>query len=136
METNGNPFAIFPQGEKVAKDYFTGNAWVNALVSSEDPFNTAVYNVSFEPGARNHWHVHPAGQVLLVTDGVGYFQQQGEEIKVICKGDVVKIPAGIVHWHGASPNSAMTHIAITFIKGGASVEWLDAVTENEYNNIA
>lgn len=125
--------SIFPLGDKANPDYFTGNAWVKILVS-ENEFNSVIGNVTFAAGARNNWHTHPGGQILIVTDGIGYYQEKGKAIQLIQKGDVVKIPADIVHWHGASQDSAMTHIAITAVTPKGAVDWLEKVTDEEFNS--
>ena len=89
--------------------------------------------VTFEPGARSAWHTHPAGQRLIVTAGVGLTQQEGQPVQVIRAGDVVSCPAGVKHWHGAAPGSAMTHLAITGVVDGKSVNWKELVTDEQYH---
>lgn len=89
--------------------------------------------VTFEPGARSAWHTHPAGQRLIVTSGVGLTQQECQPVQVIRAGDVVSCPAGVKHWHGAAPGSAMTHLAITGIVDGKSVDWKELVTDEQYH---
>src|SRR5690606_30817856 len=96
--------AIFPKGEKGSADFFTGNAYNIGLVDIDSVFTTAVGNVYFEPGARSNWHSHPSGQILIITDGIGYHQIEGQPIETIQKGDVVKCPPNVRHWHGASPD--------------------------------
>ena len=132
METHN---AIFPKGEKAPADYFTGTAWVRALVPNDTVLNCQVGNVVFEPGCRNNWHTHSGGQILLVTDGVGYYQEKGKPIQVLRKGDVVRIPPNLVHWHGASHNTAFTHIAINPNTQNGVVTWLQRVTDEEYDSI-
>ncbi|WP_264563779.1 cupin domain-containing protein [Flavobacterium sp. N3904] len=124
---------IFPQGEKANPDYFTGNAWVKLLVN-ENEFNSVIGNVTFEAGARNNWHTHPGGQILIVTDGIGYYQEKDKPIQSIQRGDVIKIPADIKHWHGASRDSSLTHIAITAVTPKGSIDWLERVTDKEFNS--
>lgn len=124
---------IFPKGEKAAAAVFTGTAFVNMLVPDKgDVYNCQVYDVIFEAGARNHWHKHPGGQLLLATAGKGYYQERGEVARVLRKGDVVAIPPDVEHWHGAAPDSDFTHIGISpnTHKGGAV--WLAPVTGEEY----
>lgn len=137
MDTTGNQFAdiIFPKGERAPADYFTGSAWVRSLVPNDAGFNCVIANVVFEPGARNNWHTHPAGQILLVTEGKGLFQEKGKAIQVIHKGDVVRILPDVVHWHGAAPDNQLTHIAINFNSPKGAVVWLEKVTDEEYNRI-
>jgi quercetin dioxygenase-like cupin family protein len=96
---------IFPKGEKITNDYFIGTAWLKMLVSNDSTLNCPIGNVTFEPGARNNWHEHPGGQILLVTGGKGYFQEEGKPVQVIQEGDVVKIQPNVKHWHGATPDS-------------------------------
>jgi quercetin dioxygenase-like cupin family protein len=132
MEDQNN---IFPKGEKAPAEYFTGTAWIKPLVPSDTTFNCQVGNVVFEPKARNNWHTHTGGQILIATNGTGYYQEKGKSIQVLHKGDVVTIAPGIVHWHGASHNSAFTHIAINTNTQKGIVDWLDRVTDEEYNSI-
>ncbi len=122
---------IFPKGEKATSDYFTGNVWVQMLVTEEE-FNCPVYNVSFEPEARTKWHSHPGGQILLVTGGKGYYQEEGKPAQSLQGGDVVKIPPNVKHWHGASKDSWFVHVGITTNPNLGNVEWLGPVTEEEY----
>jgi quercetin dioxygenase-like cupin family protein len=112
---------IFSKSDRANPDYFTGNAWVKLLVN-ENEFNSMIANVTFEAGARNNWHTHPVGQILIVTDGIGFYQEKGKPIQLIQRGDVIKIPADIKHWHGASQNSALTHIAITAVTPKGAVD--------------
>jgi quercetin dioxygenase-like cupin family protein len=134
MNTSENQNAIFQKGEKAPADYFTGTAWVKILVPADDNFNTQIANVTFEPGARNNWHTHPGGQILIVTDGTGYYQEKGKPIRLLHKGDVVKILPDIEHWHGASPDSEFTHIAINTNTKKGIVVWLQRVSDEEYNS--
>jgi len=136
MNTLEKQKPLFPKGEKASDEYFTGNTWVNNLVPAEGPFNTWIGNVVFEPGARNNWHTHPGGQVLIATAGVGYYQEKGKPIQLLHPGDVVQIPPGVVHWHGASPDSEFTHIAITTNTQKGIVVWLERVTDQEYHSLA
>jgi len=97
-----------------------------------DPSRTSGGKVTFEPGARSAWHTHPLGQILIVTDGTGWIQQWGGPIEEIRKGDVIWIPPGVKHWHGATPSIAMTHIAIQEQLNGKAVEWMEKVTDEQY----
>ncbi len=128
--TNSN--AIFPKGNKVSNEYFTGNVWVNVLVPADTTFNTQIGSVTFEAGARTHWHTHGGGQILLVTDGTGYYQEKGKFIQIIRKGDMVKCLPDVEHWHGASIESPMTHLAVNTNTQKKIVTWLNPVTEEEY----
>lgn len=124
---------IFPKGEKASADFFVGTAFVNMLVPDTDKlYDCQVYDVVFEAGARNNWHKHHGGQLLLATDGKGYYQEKGKKAQLLQKGDVVQIPPNVEHWHGAAPGSSFTHIGISpnTEKGGAV--WLAPVTDEEY----
>lgn len=134
MNNSENQNIIFLKGEKAPADYFTGTAWVKNLVPADEIYHTIISNVIFEPGARNYWHKHPAGQILIVTDGVGYYQEKGKSIQLLRKGDVIRIAPDIVHWHGASPDSECTHIAVNVNIQNGTVEWLEKVTDEEYKS--
>ena len=134
MSTSENQNAIFPKGETAPADYFTGTAWLKILVQANDIFNTSIGNVTFEYGARNNWHTHPGGQILVVTDGVGYYQEKGKLIQTIRRGDVIQIPPDVIHWHGASHNSEMTHLAININTQKGIVDWMERVTDEEYHS--
>jgi len=136
MKTSDNQYndAIFPKGDLAPSEYFTGNAWVKMLVPNDEVLNTAVGNVVFEAGARNNWHTHPGGQILIVTHGTGYYQEIGKPIQLLQVGDVVNIQPEIKHWHGASPESEFTHIAISTNTAKGIVDWLEPVTDEEYNS--
>ena len=127
-----NKTEIFSKGEKAPTEYFTGAVWIKLLVPNDPILNTQIGNVVFEPGARNNWHTHAGGQILIITDGVGYYQEKGKSIQVIRKGDIVNIAPNVVHWHGASPDSEMTHLAINSNTQKGVVEWLQPVTDEEY----
>jgi len=112
---------------------FTGVARVETLFETLNPLHASAGSVTFEPGARTAWHSHPAGQILIVTNGTGRVQVWDEGIEEIRAGDVVRIPAGQKHWHGASPEASMTHIAITEPRDGTSVQWMEKVTDEQFN---
>lgn len=113
-------------------DYFTGTVRVDRLFQAEQPGRAGGAHVTFEPGARTAWHTHPAGQTLIVTFGRGRVQREGGPIEEIRQGDVVWFPAGEKHWHGASPDTAMSHIAIQESLDGAAVTWLEQVSDADY----
>jgi quercetin dioxygenase-like cupin family protein len=113
-------------------EYFTGSARIDPLFAAEEPSRSSASYVTFEPGARTAWHTHPLGQVLIVTAGTGLVRQWGGPIEEFRAGDVVRIPPGVKHWHGASPTSRMTHIAIQEEMGGKNVEWMEKVTDEQY----
>jgi quercetin dioxygenase-like cupin family protein len=127
-----NPSVVFPLGEKITNENFKGTAHLKMLIAADSINPTAVGNVTFEPGARTKWHSHPGGQILLAIDGVGYYQEKGQMKKVLRKGDTVKCPPNVPHWHGASKDSAFVQVAITNNHLGATV-WLEEVTDEEYN---
>lgn len=126
---------IFPKGETASADYFTGTTWVQPLVPNDDTFNCVISSVTFEAGARNNWHTHPSGQILIVISGTGYYQEKGKNIQVIRKGDVVKIAPEVEHWHGASADSEMTHLAVNPNTENGVVTWLQPVTDEEYKSV-
>jgi quercetin dioxygenase-like cupin family protein len=113
-------------------DWFTGSVRVDALFDAEDPSRVSGASVTFEPGARTAWHTHPLGQHLIITAGLGWVQQEGGPIQEVRPGDVVWFPPGVRHWHGASPKTAMTHIAIQEAQNGSPVEWLEHVSDEQY----
>ena len=125
--------AIFPKGELGPAENFTGNAWNTPLIADDTIHNTVVGNVYFEPGARSNWHTHPAGQILIITDGVGYHQIKGEARQTIRKGDVIKCPPNVIHWHGASPDTGLQQMYILPKTEKGIVTWLEKVTDEEYN---
>ena len=112
---------------------FTGSVRVDPLFQAAAPARATGSLVTFEPGARSAWHTHPLGQTLIVTEGIGRVQQWGGAIDEIRPGDVVRIPPNQKHWHGASPNSSMAHIAIVEQLDGKSVDWMEKVSEEQYN---
>jgi quercetin dioxygenase-like cupin family protein len=113
-------------------DYFTGAVRVDPLFNPPEPARASGGSVTFEPGARTAWHAHPLGQTLIVTAGCGRVQRDGEPMQEIRPGDVVWIPPGVKHWHGAAPGTAMTHIAIQERRDGTVVEWMDKVADEDY----
>jgi quercetin dioxygenase-like cupin family protein len=125
--------AVFPIGQKIDNNNFSGTAWLKQLILSDSSNQTAVGNVTFEPGARTNWHLHPGGQILLATGGLGYYQEKGSPKRLLRKGDVVKCPPNVPHWHGASHDQPFIQIAITNNQNGVTV-WMQPVTDNEYNS--
>jgi quercetin dioxygenase-like cupin family protein len=113
-------------------DYFTGIVWQDPIIEAEAPARIRSGRVSFEPGARTHWHTHPLGQTLHVVSGVGRVQKEGEPIQEIRAGDTVWIAPNERHWHGASPTMGMSHIAMQEALDGAAVKWAEAVTDAQY----
>src|SRR5215510_1604693 len=123
-----------PSGKGPA-DYFTGAVRVDPLFAATDPARVTGANVTFEPGARTAWHTHPLGQTLIVTSGLGRAQRWGGPIEEIRPGDVVWFPPGEKHWHGAAPSSSLTHIAIQEALDGSAVDWLEHVSDEQYEGV-
>ena len=115
-------------------EYFTGKVRIDPVYEATDPARLRSAAVTFEPGARTAWHTHPLGQLLIVTAGTGRAQQWGGPIEEIRAGDVIWFPPGEKHWHGASPTSALTHIAIQEALNGSPVEWLEQVSDEQYKS--
>ncbi|MCJ7935726.1 MAG: cupin domain-containing protein [Chryseobacterium sp.] len=123
---------VFPTGEKITNGNFTGTAYLQMLMDADSLNSISVGNVTFEPGARSKWHTHPAGQILLVIDGVGYYQEKGQPKKILRKGDAIKCPPNVPHWHGAGSDKTFVQVAITGREKGETV-WLEPVTDEEYH---
>jgi len=124
---------VFPQGEKITNANFTGTAYLQPLMDADSLNSISVGNVTFEPGARSNWHLHPAGQIILALDGKGYYQEKGSAKRILQKGDVIKCPPNVPHWHGASADTEFIQIAITGREKGPTV-WLEVVRDEEYND--
>lgn len=120
------------QSIKGSEDYFTGTVWVKLLFETPEPRRVSVAFVTFEPGARTAWHTHPLGQILVVTAGCGWVQRWGGPVEEIRPGDAIWISPGEKHWHGATANTSMTHIAIQEYLNGKSVDWLEKVSDEQY----
>ncbi|MGK7392716.1 MAG: (R)-mandelonitrile lyase [Candidatus Cyclobacteriaceae bacterium M2_1C_046] len=125
--------AVFSKGEKIQSDNFTGDVWLEMFIRDDSTLYTALGNVTFGPGARTNWHLHPGGQVLMVTDGLGYYQERGKEKIEIRKGDVISCKPNVEHWHGASAKESMTHMAMSLNTQNGGAKWLQPVTDEEYN---
>lgn len=120
---------------KGPQDWFTGTVRIDPLFQTEAPARVAGASVTFEPGARTAWHTHPLGQTLIITYGCGFVQREGGAIEKIYPGDVVWFSPGEKHWHGASPETAMTHIAIHEQLDGKAVDWMEKVSDEQYQNV-
>jgi len=116
-----------------SSDYFTGSVRIEPVWSADEQLTASGAWVSFEAGARSAWHTHPAGQRLVVMSGIGLVQEWGKPVREIHPGDVVICPPGIKHWHGAAATAAMTHLAVTGVLDGKNVEWLEQVSDEQYN---
>lgn len=121
-----------PSG-KGSADYFTGSVRIDPLISPPEPSRVAMALVTFEPGARTAWHTHPFGQTLIVTSGSGWVQREGGKREDIHQGDVVCFLPAEKHWHGATVTTAMSHIAIQEKLDGSPVDWMEQVTDEQYN---
>ena len=113
-------------------EYFTGTVRIDPLFQATDPARAGSASVTFEPGARTAWHTHPLGQTLIVTAGCGRVQRWGGPLEEIRPGDVISIPPDEKHWHGASPTTAMTHIAIHEYLDGKAADWMEKVSDEQY----
>lgn len=112
--------------------WFTGDVRIDASFQASEPAKVGGATVTFEPGARTAWHTHPLGQTLIVTQGRGWLQEWGKEAQALNQGDIAWIPPGVKHWHGASSDTAMVHIAIAEAENGSPVTWLEKVTDEQY----
>lgn len=113
-------------------DWFTGTVRIDSMFQRKEPARIGGAVVTFEPGARTAWHTHPLGQTLIVTSGCGWAQREGGPIEEIRPGDVIWFEPGEKHWHGATPHTAMTHIAIAEAVNGKAVDWMEKVTDEQY----
>lgn len=134
MKNDIPKISVFPLGDKLPEmysKYFIGQAFLAPLTQNKD-LNCPISNVTFEPGCRNNWHSHTGGQILIVAGGKGYYQVKGEPARLLLPGDVVEIPANVVHWHGASPDSWFSHLAIETNPQDNKVTWLEPVDDKQY----
>lgn len=122
---------IFPKGELSTTDNHVGKVWLNELSGPDSTFTYNIAQAVFDPGARLDWHTHPGGQILLFTDGTGYYQERGKPRQTVQKGAIIKCQPGVEHWHGATPTSGVTYIATTPTQKGRTI-WFKRVTEEEY----
>lgn len=134
-EKNMDNTTLFPKGQQLPNEWFSGNAYITPLVTKDKNNEFSAGVVTFEPNARTNWHTHPKGQVLIILDGNGFYQEKGKPAQSIKKGDVINILENIEHWHGASAKSKMAHIAITNFKDDVQVTWLQPVTDQEYKKV-
>jgi quercetin dioxygenase-like cupin family protein len=117
---------------KGPSEYFTGSVRVDRLFQPHAPARASAAHVTFEPGARTAWHTHPLGQTLIITSGCGWAQREGGPVEEVHPGDVIWFPPGEKHWHGATPTTAMTHIAIQEAVDGKVVDWMEHVSDEQY----
>ena len=126
---------LIKQGFKAAPaEYFTGKAFIKSLVAADAITNCNIGDVAFEAGSRNNWHIHPSNQILIVKEGICYYQEEGKPLQKIAAGGVINVLPGIKHWHGASPEASMIHIAININTDKGIVNWMERVTNEEYHN--
>ena len=123
---------IFPKGEKAPNIHHVGNVWLNEISHPDSVFTYGIALATFDPGARLDWHSHPGGQILLVSEGIGYYQEKGKPKQLVRKGDVIKCQPGVAHWHGATVESSFAYIATTPTQKGKTL-WLQRVADVEYN---
>jgi len=126
---------IFPKGE-IGKntDNYTGTIWLNELSQPDSNFTFSVAAATYAPASKLNWHIHPGGQILLITEGTGYYQEKGKPAQIVHKGDVIKCLPGVAHWHAAAPKSSFAYVAISPAQKGRTI-WLVKVTDAEYNSI-
>ncbi len=124
----------FPRGELSHTKNHTGNIWLNELNVGDSTFDPGIALATYGPGAKLDWHIHPGGQVLLITQGTGYYQEKGKPVQIVHQGDVIKCPPGVEHWHAAAPHSSFAYIAITPTQKGPTI-WRRPVTDKEYNSV-
>ncbi|WGQ09887.1 cupin domain-containing protein [Pedobacter gandavensis] len=122
---------LFPKGEKSPNVHHVGNVWLTELNAPDSVFAYGTSVAIFDPGARLDWHSHPGGQILIITEGVGYYQEKGKPKQIVKRGEVVKCQPGVEHWHGATPESGVTYIATSPSQKGKTI-WLERVTDQEY----
>lgn len=125
--------SIFPLGRKAPNIHHTGDVWLNELSEADSVFDYNVTIATFAPGAKLDWHVHPGGQILLITQGTGYYQERGEEKRVVQNGDVIKCLPGTEHWHAATPTSHFAYVGLTMNHPDGRTLWMDSVTDEEYS---
>ena len=130
-QTSGTPF---PTGALSSAQNHTGKIWLNELNVGDSTFDPGIALATYGPGAKLDWHIHPGGQVLLITEGTGYYQEKGKPVRIVHQGDVIKCPPGVEHWHAAAPHSSFAYIAVTPTQKGPTI-WLKPVTDNEYNSV-
>jgi quercetin dioxygenase-like cupin family protein len=126
--------ATFPKGELSTDTHHTGNIWLNELNAGDSTFDPSIAEATYDAGAKLNWHIHPGGQVLLITEGAGYYQERGKPVRIVHKGDVIKCSPRVEHWHGALPNSSFAYIAVTPTQKGKTI-WLEPVSDKDYDSV-
>ena len=125
--------SIFPKGEKAPNVHHVGTVWLNELSKPDSIFTSSVAVAVFEADARLNWHLHPGGQILLITEGIGYYQERNKPKQILRKGDIIKCLPNVEHWHGASPDTGVTYLALSPSQKGKTV-WLEKVTDEQYSD--
>jgi quercetin dioxygenase-like cupin family protein len=126
--------AGFPKGELSTAKNHTGNIWLSELNVGDSTFDPSIALATYDAGAKLDWHSHPGGQVLLITEGTGYYQERGKPARIVHKGDVIKCAPGVEHWHGASPQSGFVYIAGTPTQNGQTI-WLEPVSDKDDSSV-
>lgn len=126
--------AIFAKGELSTDTHHTGNIWLRELNVGDSTFDSSIAVATYDAGAKLNWHIHPGGQVLLITEGAGYYQERGKPVRIVHKGDVIKCASGTEHWHGALPHSDFAYIAVTPTQKGKTI-WLEPVSDKDYRSL-
>jgi quercetin dioxygenase-like cupin family protein len=134
FRTAAQDHSIFPKGEVSTTNNHTGIIWLNELSAGDSIFTNSIALATYAPGAKLDWHIHPAGQILLITEGTGYYQEKGKPAQIIHKGDIIKCLPGVAHWHGAVADGSFAYIAVTPTTKGKTI-WLQRVTDEEYKSI-
>lgn len=133
IQAGAQETSIFPKGEIATNtENFTGTIWLNHLSEADSVFNFNLAVASYAPGSKLDWHIHPAGQILLITEGTGYYQERGKPVQIVHQGEVIKCPPGVEHWHGAAPESEFAYLAITMDE---PTKWLERVSDEKYRSI-
>jgi len=125
---------IFPKGQLATTKTHTGDIWLNELSAGDSTFDPSIAFATYAPGAKLDWHIHPGGQVLLITQGSGYYQEKGKPARLVQKGDVIRSAPGVEHWHGATLRSEFAYLAVTPTQKGKTI-WLEPVSQAEYNSV-
>lgn len=134
FQINAQEGSVFPKGELSLTDNHTGKIWLAELNKPDSLFNISIAIATYEAGAKLDWHIHPAGQVLLITEGTGYYQEKDKPVQLIHTGEVIKCLPGIPHWHGATPGTTFAYLAVTPAQKGKTI-WLNRVTDAEYAQV-
>lgn len=131
-QVSAQDHSIFPLGEKAKNVNHTGDVWLSELNKPDNAINSQISIAVFAPNAKLNWHTHSGGQILLITDGIGYYQEKGKTVQIVQKGDVVKCLPNVEHWHGSTPNSGVTYLAVS---PKSKTTWLHPVTDEEYKKL-